>query len=131
MYEDDNTMAFLDIYPLSRGHTLVIPKAHVQQVESLGEKESVALFNTVWKLAKYVQEATNTNASVIGINNGQDSGQEVPHVHVHIIPRSRGDGGGSIHAVMRNRPSVSKDEMQRIAEKIRSRIENLSADSRE
>ena len=124
VYEDGETIAFLDVHPLSKGHTLVIPKAHIQQIESLTEEQSAALFKTVWKLTRYVQQATNTGASLIGINNGPESGQEVTHAHVHIIPRTRGDGGGPIHAVMRNRPSVSKDEMQRTAQNIRFAIKN-------
>lgn len=129
VYEDGETVAFLDIHPLSKGHTLVIPKAHVQQIESLSEEQSAALFKTVWKLTRYIQQATNTNASLIGINNGPESGQEVPHAHVHIVPRTRGDGGGPIHAAMRNRPSFSKDEMQRTAQDIRFAIQGDHLDS--
>lgn len=124
VYEDGETMAFLDISPLSKGHTLVIPKAHVQQIESLSEEQLVALFKTVWKLTRYVQQATNTSASLIGINNGQESGQEIPHAHVHIVPRAKGDGGAPIHAAMHNRPIVSKEEMQRTAQNIRFAIKN-------
>jgi len=122
VYEDDNTLAFLDVHPLSKGHTLVIPKIHVRQVEELSERDSEAIFKAVWKLTKYVQLATGTASSLIGINNGPESGQEVPHVHVHIIPRSRGDAGEPIHATMRYRPTVSKEEMQKIAENIRSAL---------
>ena len=122
VYEDDNTLAFLDVHPLSKGHTLVIPKVHVGQVEELGERNSEAIFKAVWKLTKYVQLATGTTSSLIGINNGPESGQEIPHVHVHIIPRSRGDAGDPIHATMRDRPTVSKEEMQKIAENIRSAL---------
>ena len=117
-------MAFLDSHPLSKGHTLVVPKAHVQLIESLTEEQSGALFKSVRKLTKYVQQATNTNASLIGINNGLESGQEVPHAHVHIIPRTRGDGGGPIHGAMHNRPVVTKDEMQRMAQDIRFAIKD-------
>lgn len=115
-------LAFLDVHPLSKGHTLVIPKVHVRQVEELSERNSEMLFKTVWKLTNCVQLATGTTSSLIGINNGPESGQEIPHVHVHIIPRSKGDGGWPIHAAMQNRPTVSKDEMQRIAQKIRSAL---------
>lgn len=122
VHEDDNTLAFLDVYPLSKGHTLVIPKAHTRQIEELSEKDSEMLFKTVWKLTRYIQLATGTTSSLIGINNGPESGQEVPHVHIHIIPRSKGDGGGPIHSAMRSRPAVSKEEMQKITEQIRSVI---------
>lgn len=122
VYEDNSTIAFLDINPLSKGHTLVIPKAHVRQIEELSERDSEILFKTVWKLTKYVQLATGATSSLIGINNGPESGQEIPHVHVHIIPRSKGDGGGPIHSAMRYHPTVSKEEMHKIVEDIRSTL---------
>jgi histidine triad (HIT) family protein len=124
VYEDGNTLAFLDVYPLSKGHTLVIPKTHVGKIEELSERDSELLFKTVWKLTKHIQLATGTTSSLIGINNGPESGQEVPHVHVHIMPRSKGDGGGPIHSAMRLRPAVSKEEMQNITEKIRSALKD-------
>lgn len=118
MYEDEDTIAFLDVYPLSKGHTLVIPKVHVGQIEELSQRNFETLFKTVWRLTKSVQLATGATSSLIGINNGPESGQEIPHVHVHIIPRSKGDGGGPIHATMPKRPNISKQEMQKVAERI-------------
>ncbi len=118
MYEDEDTLAFLDVNPLSKGHTLVIPKVHVKQIEELSQRNFETLFKTVWKMTKSVQLATGSTSSLIGINNGPESGQEVPHVHVHIIPRSKGDGGGPLHATMPKRPNMSQEEMQKVAEKI-------------
>ncbi len=121
VYEDENTLAFLDIHPSTPGHTLIIPKAHIAKVEDLPEEDAEALFGTLHKIVGGIQEAVGAPASTIGVNNGRESGQEVPHVHIHVIPRSRGDMGGIIQGIARgHRPD--NDEMIEIAEKIRRKI---------
>lgn len=120
VFEDDRTFAFLDAYPLARGHTLIVPKVHVARLEDPGWEEAKALFKTVHCLVGKVQEAVKAPSSTVAINNGPESGQEIPHVHVHIIPRFRNDGGGPIHAIMRKRPHLTRDEMSKIAQRIRS-----------
>lgn len=119
VFEDDRTIAFLDINPLSRGHTLVVPKIHVSWVQELGEEDSRYLFRAVRLLVGKVQAATRAPACNVGINNGPESGQEVSHLHVHIIPRFSGDGGGSILSVISKRPKISKGEMAEIHQAIR------------
>ena len=119
VYEDDKTLAFLDIHPSAPGHTLIIPKAHVSRVEDLSEEDAAALFRALHGLVGGIQEAVNAPACTIGINNGRESGQEIPHVHIHVIPRSRGDGGGIIQGIARTIRRNNDDEMRRIAEAIR------------
>ncbi len=121
VYEDENTLAFLDIHPSTPGHTLIVPKAHIALVEDLPEGDAEALFGTLHKVVGGIQEAVGAPASTIGVNNGRESGQEVPHVHIHVIPRSRGDRGGIIQGIAQShRPD--NDEMIEIAEKIRLKI---------
>jgi len=121
VYEDENTLAFLDIHPSTPGHTLIIPKAHIAKVEDLPKGDAEALFGTLHKIVCGIQEAVEAPASTIGINNGRESGQEVPHVHIHVIPRSRGDKGGIIQGIARShRPD--NNEMLEIAGKIRLKI---------
>ncbi len=111
----------MDIHPSTPGHTLIIPKTHIARVEELPRKDADALFGTLHKIVGRIQEAVEAPASTIGVNNGRESGQEVPHVHIHIIPRSRGDRGGIIQGIARSgRPD--DDEMPEIAEKIRLKI---------
>ncbi len=119
VYEDEKSLAFLDINPSAPGHTLVIPKAHTARVEGLSEEDASALFKTLHRLVGKIQEAMDAPASTIGINNGRESGQEVPHVHIHVIPRSRGDRGGIIQGIARSYKRPSGDEMRLIAERIR------------
>ena len=121
VYEDERTLAFLDIHPSTPGHTLIVPKAHIARVEDLSDGDAEALFGTLHKVVGGIQEAVGAPASTIGVNNGRESGQEVPHVHIHVIPRSRGDRGGIIQGIARShRPD--NDEMIEIAEKIRRKI---------
>lgn len=91
--------AFLDVQPLADGHVLVVPTAHVATVEDLGAEEAAALFAEVRRLAGPVRRALGAAGSTIGVNNGPATGQTIPHVHVHIVPRRDGDGAGSIHTI--------------------------------
>ena len=118
VYEDEDFYAFLDISPANKGHTLVIPKLHVARLEELNFEDCEALFKSVYELVSVIQEAVNAPSTTIAINNGVESGQEVQHVHVHIIPRFKNDGGGPIHILMKRRPHIKLDVMIEIAQKI-------------
>ena len=119
VYEDEKSLAFLDIHPSTPGHTLIIPKAHIARVEDLQEEDASALFKTMHRLVGKIQEAMDAPASTVGINNGRESGQEISHVHIHVIPRYRGDRGGIIQGIARSHRRSSGEEMLRIAERIR------------
>lgn len=120
VYEDEWAVAFLDAFPLARGHTLVVPRAHVPRVEDLGDQEAKAVFAAVHKLTARVTKAAGAQAMTIAVNNGKEAGQEVPHVHVHLVPRFAGDKAGPIHALDWDRPKVPGDEMERIATSVRA-----------
>jgi len=92
-------VAFLDVSPLADGHVLIVPEAHVARIEDLSASAASALFGIVAELAGPVREAVGAAGSTIGINNGEATGQTVPHVHVHIVPRWPGDGAGSVHSI--------------------------------
>ncbi|UCH03175.1 MAG: HIT domain-containing protein [Candidatus Bathyarchaeota archaeon] len=119
VFEDEKTIAFLDTVPLSRGHTLVIPKTHCVKLEDLDWVDAKALFKTVYILLNTIPNAVESPACTVAVNNGPESGQEIPHAHVHIIPRYRNDRGGPIHAIMRQRPRFSNNELIQIAQRIR------------
>jgi len=120
VFEDEKTLAFLDANPLARGHTLIIPKIHVSKLENLDKEAAEAFFRTIHKLIAPIQKAVGAQATTIAVNNGKESGQEIPHVHAHIIPRFKGDNVGSVHSIMTRRPRISQEEMQKIAESIRA-----------
>lgn len=115
VYETDDVLAFLDATPLAPGHTLVIPKAHARHVGDLDDDLASDLFAAVTELTPRVQDAVDADAANVGINDGEAAGQEVPHVHVHVIPRFEGDGGAPLHAVGGQRPDLSDDELDAIA----------------
>ncbi|UIP00199.1 HIT family protein [Halobaculum sp. CBA1158] len=116
--ETDEALAFLDANPMSPGHTLVIPKAHRSRVADLSVEESRAVFDLVHELAPEIAAAVDADAHTIGVNDGPDAGQEVPHAHVHVIPRFADDDGGPIHVAAGSRPDLSDDELDAIASSI-------------
>jgi len=124
VYEDEDTYAFLDVNPLARGHTLVIPKQDAETLEDLDDGGE-ALFDTVRRLAPRVADAVDAPAYNVGLNNGEASGQEVPHAHIHIVPRFEGDGGHPIHAIQPSPPSVDDEDMEEIQGAIADEAENL------
>ena len=90
VYEDENTVAFLDINPVNKGHTLVVPRSHHETIEETPEKvlsSAIAVVKKVIIALDKLNEGTN-----VGINNKAAAGQLVPHVHFHVIPRNKGDG---------------------------------------
>ena len=99
--KDEHTVAFLDVAPLADGHTVIVPRRHVATIEEMDPGEAAALFHTVQRLAGPVRQALGAAGSTIGINNGGATGQTIPHVHVHIVPRRADDGAGSVHTIFR------------------------------
>ncbi len=113
IYEDDHTVAFLDITPRSPGHTLVIPKAHAPNIVVLPDTEVGPLFVAVKHVADLLSRKLIPDGITIGINQGRAGGQEVDHLHVHLMPRWHGDGGGSVQSAVNNKPKESVQEIQK------------------
>lgn len=94
IYEDEHVYSFLDIGPLSKGHTLIVPKKYYRTLDELPDDVAAALGVAVKKVGKAVAEATGCQGWNVLQNNGRLAGQVVEHVHFHIIPRNEGDGLG-------------------------------------
>jgi histidine triad (HIT) family protein len=92
IYEDDVVLSFLDIGPISDGHTLVIPKQHFEKLHDCPTKLLSEVGSRLGKIAKAVVDAMDSDGYNILCNNGRAAGQLVEHVHFHIIPRNTGDG---------------------------------------
>lgn len=90
VYEDEHVLAFLDIAPLSAGHTLVIPKEPAATLDQLSDESAAALGRVLPRLCRAVMNATGATAYNVLQNNGADAHQAVFHVHFHIIPKSAG-----------------------------------------
>lgn len=94
VYEDDHVLAFLDVGPLSRGHTLVIPKERQAYVHELSDESAAAIGRVLPRLSRAVLKATGARDYNILQNNGAAAHQAVMHVHFHIIPKTPEGGLG-------------------------------------
>jgi histidine triad (HIT) family protein len=92
IYEDEDVMAFLDISPVNKGHSLVIPKEHFENSLETPDDTLVKMIKVVKKVVIAVKDATNAEGINIGVNNGKAAGQMIFHTHWHVIPRYTGDG---------------------------------------
>ena len=111
--QNERAVAFLDAFPLAAGHALVVPKAHYAKVQDMGKEDSEAVFALAHEIVGKVESAASADSSLMAVHNGRGAGQEVPHVHVHIIPRKAGDGAGPVHSMFR-KPKMSAEEMDAI-----------------
>jgi histidine triad (HIT) family protein len=116
--ETEKSIAFLDTFPLSRGHTLIIPKHHYEKVQDITVDDNTDLFETLHKVISKVDKITGS--TLLAIHNGKGSGQEIPHVHVHLIPRKPGDSAGPVHSMFKNRPKLSEDELDKLCTEIKN-----------
>ena len=97
---------------------LVIPKCHYEKVQDMTDMDNTDLFNTVHKVISKVDKLTG--ATLLAIHNGKGSGQEIPHVHVHLIPRELSDQAGSVHRMFEDTPKFSDEELDELCTKIKN-----------
>ncbi len=115
VYEDDFVLAYLDINPFSKGHTLVIPKAHTTGLLDTGDEMLAKIIASVKKVAAHLKATLPCEGFNILQNNGAVAGQTVMHVHFHIVPRYEGEGEGIAFANQKG----DMDELKALAEKLR------------
>lgn len=94
VFEDEETLAFLDAAPAARGHTLVIPKAHAETITDVPEALVGEVFRTAQRVATALEDTYEPDGISVVQSNGRAAGQEVPHAHVHVVPRSESDDVG-------------------------------------
>lgn len=92
VYENDKVMAFFDILPISQGHTIVVPKKHVSDVEDLTDEDFTAMAVAVKKIGKAIMDGLGVKGYSVFLDNKSAANQHVPHVHFHVVPRVEGDG---------------------------------------
>lgn len=115
--ETAHSMSFLDAFPLSRGHVLAIPKNHCERVQDLSDDESADLFSLVHRMISRVDKLAG--ATLVAIHNGKGAGQEIPHVHVHMVPRYAGDSAGAIHSMFGSATALSDDQAAQLYEMLK------------
>jgi histidine triad (HIT) family protein len=91
-YEDSDVVAFLDIQPVNAGHLLVVPREHFESLEDIPPALAMHLFEVAMQLAPVVKQVAHADGLNLVVNSGAAAGQDVFHYHVHVIPRTAGDG---------------------------------------
>ena len=112
LVETESCIGFLDAFPLAKGHALVIPKRHYEKLQDLPINVNTEVFSTVHSLISKVDSLTG--ATLVAVHNGKQSGQEIPHVHVHLIPRSEDDSAGAVHSMFSKKPDMSESEIEEL-----------------
>lgn len=117
VYEDEKTLAFMDIMPQADGHTLVIPKSPAITLLDLNPEDAAYTIQIVQKVAKAIEKALDRKGIVLMQLSGEEAGQTVPHIHFHLIP-------SSIHQLGKHASTLGdQDQIKALAEKIRVAIE--------
>jgi len=112
VYEDEDTLAFMDIMPQAEGHTLVIPKEAAMTIHDLSDDAAAKLITKVKLVANAVKKGLNADGITLFQLNGEQAGQTVPHIHFHILP------GSYLTAKAHASVSADQDSLEAIAEKI-------------
>jgi histidine triad (HIT) family protein len=115
--ETKKSLAFLDAFPVAKGHALVIPKSHYEKIQDMPPDVNEDVFDTVHKVVTKVDRLTGS--TLVAIHNGKGAGQEIPHVHIHLIPRSPSDAAGAVHSMFKNRPKISDSEFDQILKQLK------------
>ena len=117
VYEDEHTLAFMDIMPSVEGHTLVIPKAPAKEIFDLSAEGIASLTRATQKVAKAVKRGLNCSGVMLVQLNGAAAGQSILHVHFHILPREEG-----LDLKLHGREMVKPEVLEPVAEKIRAAL---------
>ena len=117
VYEDKNVLAFLDIAPVHPGHTLVIPKEHVETLHDIPDDVLKEVAVVTKRIADAIKRGVAADGISIGMSNGEAAGQVVPHAHLHIMPRRKNDG-----LKLWPQGSYGDGEMELTLEKIKKHI---------
>ena len=113
LYEDEHTFVFLDIFPVSRGHMLVVPREHSRDLTHASHEAAGAIMATVHHIAPKIMKALGASGYNLGMNHGEDAGQIIWHTHMHIMPRYAGEPRNF------EKTKPSDEELKEIADIIR------------
>ena len=117
VYEDEHTLAFLDIMPAVEGHTLVIPKEPGETLFDISPEAASATISTTQKVAEAVKKALGVPGIMLAQLNGAAAGQTIPHVHFHILPRNQ---GADLH--FHGKAMVKPEVLEPVAARIRAAL---------
>lgn len=117
VFEDAQTLAFMDIMPSVEGHTLVIPKVACESILDASDEAASAVIRTTKKIAQAVKKGLNCPAIMLAQLNGAAAGQSIPHLHFHILPRYEG-----LDMKLHGRAMVDTEVLEKVAAKIRAAL---------
>ena len=123
VFEDEVAMAFLDHRPLLPGHCLLVPRTHVETLPELPAETVASLFQGAQLLCRAVEQGLAAEGSFVAVNN--KISQSVPHVHVHVVPRWKGDGLFSVKLLWKRSPYKDEAARRQVQEKIQRAIEEM------
>ena len=118
VYEDEKVMAFLDVRPLNEGHTLVIPKEHYETIFEIPEELITYLHGIVKRVSFAVKKAAKADGISIFQQNGKTAGQEIFHLHVHVVPRYEGQKLVRFGEIL----EANREKLDQVAANIRRHI---------
>ncbi len=125
-YEDDTVVAFMDVQPITHGHMLVVPRQHAVLMSELDERAAMRAFRVARKLAAVVRTTLGAEGVNLFVADGEIAFQDVPHFHVHVIPRYSKDGFGLTFPPSYDHPPA-RAQLDAIAEAIRATAEATTA----
>lgn len=114
VYQDENVLAFLDIHPHAKGHTVVVPKEHKVHFVDLSEEEAKKFIIGVKKTIEKINSVLKPEGINVGWNDGESAGQVIQHLHAHIFPRYEGDGGSSMHGIINNPGEMKVEDIAKL-----------------
>lgn len=116
VYEDERTLAFMDINPINDGHVLVIPRTHAETIFDISPGDFSAVSSATKKVAEAIRQALQPEGLNLLQSNGEAASQVIPHFHLHLIPRWKGDGKGFDWKLVKGDP----DRIRATADRIRA-----------
>lgn len=122
IYEDEHVYAFMDIMPVTKGHVLLIPKKHVENIYDLTEEDAATFFAAAPKIANVLKDEFKLAGLNLLQNNGAPAGQTVFHYHLHFIPRYDETDGFNLDAWQPKQNEFTPDKIQELATTIREQL---------
>ena len=119
IYEDDDILAFLDVHPFSKGHTLVIPKKHFENIFDIDKDILQKVIIVTKNISEKIRDSLNADGIRLSQSNGSVAGQEMMHFHLHVIPRYKDDGLSSNPVTTSHSNLADFEELKKLAEQIK------------
>ena len=115
-------MVILDAFPLKEGHTLIISKNHKSKIQELSIEENKDIFSTLHFIVDSVEKIVEGNSTLVAIHNGENAGQEIPHLHIHIIPVKKTEKQDAIHSMF-TKKKFSDDKLDIIWKNLTNKLQ--------